>query len=238
MIDFKKFYDNICHQQLIKMYEKILFDDDILELINRFINTFSIDISNYNISENEVVDSLKYGKINPLKNNKKFLHKSLGIGSQLSQISGIYYPTEIDNYCKIVKQMKYYGRYMDDIYIINSDRNTLQKLLYEIEFICNKYGIFINHNKTQILKLDRGFTFLKIRYRFNETGHLIRIPVKDNFIREKRKLKSLKKMLDNGEIDIHLIKEQYKSWKGNMKKYDCHKIIICIDKLFKDLFIN
>lgn len=44
------------------------------------------------------------------------MRKSVGIGSQISQISGVYYPTRIDNYCKIVKGMKYYGRYMDKLF--------------------------------------------------------------------------------------------------------------------------
>ena len=39
----------------------------------------------------------------------------------------------IDNYCKIVKCMKYYGRYMDDIYIIHEDKEYLKGLLNDIQ---------------------------------------------------------------------------------------------------------
>ena len=52
--------------------------------------------------------------------------RGLGIGSQVSQICGLFYPSRIDNYCKIVKSLKYYGRYMDDIYIIHPDKKYLQ----------------------------------------------------------------------------------------------------------------
>lgn len=111
-------------------------------------------------------------------------------------------------------------------------------MLIEIDKICTNLGIFINHKKTQIFKLDKGFKFLKIQYRLTETGHLVRIPVKNTFVREKRKLKSFKRMLDNGQMTFRDIQEQYKSWRGNLLKYDCHRTLRSVDALFNDLFIK
>lgn len=238
VIDFSKFYDNILHKPLMDMYREIIDDEDIINLIAHLVDSFSIDVSNYDMKENELFDSLVYAKANTEKTGEKFINKSLGIGSQISQISGIYYPSKMDNYCKIVKGVKFYGRYMDDTYIISNSKEELKQLLDEIDKICEKLGIFINKKKTQIFRLDKGFTFLKIRYRLTETGHLVRIPVKKNFIRERRKLKSFKNMLDKGKISFRDIEEQYKSWKGNISKYDCHNTLRNMDKLFNDLFIN
>lgn len=238
VIDFSKFYDNILHKPLMDMYREIIDDKDIINLINHLVDSFSVDISNYNITENELFDSLAYAKAETEKTGEKMMHKSLGIGSQISQISGIYYPSKMDNYCKIVKGIKFYGRYMDDTYIIGNSKEELKSLLDDIDKICKKQGIFINHKKTQLFRLDKGFTFLKIKYRLTGTGHLVRIPVKKNFIRERRKLKSFKNLLDKGLIDFHDIEEQYKSWKGNIQKYDCYKSLKNLDKVFNDLFIN
>ena len=236
--DFSKFYDNILHKPLIEMYKEIIDDDDILKLIEHLVDSFSIDVSNYNMEESDLLDTLVYAKSNTLKTGEKYINKSLGIGSQISQISGIYYVHKMDNYCKIVKGMKYYGRYMDDTYIISNSKEELKQLLEDIIKICDKLGIFINRKKTQIFRLDKGFTFLKIRYRLTETGHLVRIPAKSGFIRERRKLKSFKKMLDDGKMTYREIEEQYKSWKGNIKRYDCHRALMNMDKLFADLFKN
>mgnify|MGYP001153300460 CR=1 FL=1 len=238
VIDFSKFYDNILHKPLMDMYREIIDDKDIINLINHLVDSFSVDISNYNITENELFDSLAYAKAETEKTGEKMMHKSLGIGSQISQISGIYYPSKMDNYCKIVKGIKFYGRYMDDTYIIGNNKEELKSLLDDIDKICKKQGIFINHKKTQLFRLDKGFTFLKIKYRLTDTGHLVRIPVKKNFIRERRKLKSFKNLLDKGLIDFHDIEEQYKSWKGNIQKYDCYKSLKNLDKVFNDLFLN
>lgn len=237
-IDFSKFYDNILHKPLMDMYNEIIDDEDILKLISHLVDSFSIDVSDYNIKENELFDSLIYAKSNSAKTKEKYINKSLGIGSQISQISGIYYVHEMDNYCKIVKGMKFYGRYMDDTYIISNDKEQLKSLLEDIDKICNKLGIFLNRKKTQIHRIDKGFTFLKIKYRLTETGHVVRIPVKSGFVRERRKLKSFKKMLENGQMTFKDIEEQYKSWRGNIKKYDCYNSLKNMDKLFKDLFID
>jgi hypothetical protein len=220
------------------MYKEIIKDEDILNLIAHLVDSFSIDISNYDISEKELFDSLKYAKENTETTGEKFMNKSLGIGSQISQISGIYYPTKMDNYCKIVKGIKFYGRYMDDTYILSNSKEELQQLLEDITKICDKLGIFINKKKTQIFRIDKGFTFLKIKYRLTETGHLVRAPVKNGFVRERRKLKSFKKMLDNGEMKFKDIEEQYKSWRGNLTKYNCHRALMNMDKLFNELFKN
>ena len=127
---------------------------------------------------------------------------------------------------------------MDDTYILSNNKEELKQLLEDIIVICDKLGIFINKKKTQIFRIDKGFTFLKIKYRLTDTGHLVRIPVKSNIVRERRKLKSFKKMLDNNEMTFNEIEEQYKSWRGNIAKYDCHRTLLNMDKLFNDLFLN
>jgi hypothetical protein len=57
---------------------------------------------------------------------------SLGLGSQVSQISSLFYPNKIDHFIKDRCQIKYYARYMDDMYIIHHDKLYLKTLLFEI----------------------------------------------------------------------------------------------------------
>ena len=164
--------------------------------------------------------------------------RGLSLGSEMNQTYALLCLDELDHKIKEHYHIKEYGRYMDDTYIIGNSKEELKSLLDDIDKICKKQGIFINHKKTQLFRLDKGFTFLKIKYRLTDTGHLVRIPVKKNFIRERRKLKSFKNLLDKGLIDFHDIEEQYKSWKGNIQKYDCYKSLKNLDKVFNDLFLN
>lgn len=164
--------------------------------------------------------------------------KSLGLGSQVSQVSGIMFPTEIDNYCKIVRGCKYYGRYMDDIYIIHHDKGFLLDVFEGVKEICKELELNINLKKTQVIKLKKGFNFLKMRYLYTETGHIKVIPCKRTFIREKRKLKKLYGKASMGIIKYDDVVQQYNSWRGNVNKYDAHRSIKAMDRFFKEGMTN
>lgn len=207
LIDFSKFFDSIPHKNLMDMLVERISDDKVLDLIEYLISTFDTGEK-----------------------------KSLGIGSQISQIFGIYYPTRLDNYIKIVKGCKYYGRYMDDCYIIHENKKYLQDLLSEIKQVSDDMGLKINSHKTQICRLDKGFIFLKTYYFITETGKIVKKPCKKNVTRERRKLKKLKVKIDDGATDFEDILQSYKSWRGSIKKYNSYHIIRNMDKLFGELF--
>ena len=204
--DFSKFFDSIPHDKLIESLEKHITDQKVMSLIKQFIYSFSDD------------------------------GKGLGIGSQISQICGVYYPTPIDNYCKILKQCKYYGRHMDDFYIIHNDKDFLKKLLVDVENIATELGLNLNKKKTQICRIDKGFVFLKQNIFVTESGKIVHKPYKPNVVRERRKLKSFKIKLDNKEMNLNDIVNCYKSWRGTIGKYNSYHIIKNMDKLFYKLY--
>lgn len=158
--------------------------------------------------------------------------KSLGIGSQVSQIFGIYYPTKIDTYIKVVKGCKYYGRYMDDFYVIHEDKDFLKALLREVTEISDALGLTINKKKTQICRIDKGFIFLKIYHIVTDSGRIIRKPCKKTIARERRKLK---KMYKNGVL-LDDVLESYKSWRGNILKINSYYFVKNTDELFNWLY--
>lgn len=158
--------------------------------------------------------------------------KGLGIGSQISQIAGISYLIDLDNFIKIVKGCKYYGRYMDDFYIIHEDKNYLKSLLDEIKIVVNNLGLNLNEKKTQIYRIDKGFTFLKLKTHITKTGQVIRIPCRKNIIREKRKLKKLKYK----NINFKDIYNSYLSFTGNLKRYNSFFIIKKLNNFFNSLY--
>ena len=223
-IDFSKFFDNIDHVKLFEIFRKYIDDNQIMDLINLFIITFKIDVSDLSDEDilkynNQPFDILKHNRIKAEKYGEKFLDRSVGIGSQVSQVIGLLYPTQIDNYCKIVKGMKYYGRYMDDIYIIHPSKEFLSQLLLDISDIASELGIFINIKKTQIIKITNGITFLKVRFILSDTGKVIKLPCKDKVKILKRKLRKFSQMYYNGEIKYKNVYEYYISWRNNIEKH-------------------
>lgn len=241
-IDFSKFFDNVPHAKLIEAFAKRIDDKEAVDFVAKQINSFAVDVSyltdeEYNNYDDVIFDSLKYKTVDKSKlAGNKFLFRSLGIGSQNSQISGIYYPTPIDTWCKVVRQCKFYGRYMDDIYIIHNDKDFLKSLLFEINTIARDLGLFINHKKTQIVKISKGFTFLQIKYNLTETGKILQRLTPKAFTRERRKLKKYKRLLDNGKMSYSDIEQAYASWRGNAVKFNSYRSIKNTDKLYISLF--
>lgn len=164
--------------------------------------------------------------------------KSLGLGSQVSQIAAIYFPSRLDHFVKDFKGEKYYGRYMDDLYIIHRDKAHLLQLLDEIEAVCASLKITLNRKKTRIVKLSAGLEFLKGKYILLPSGKILRRPCKDSTKRMRRKLKKFRALMDNGRMDCHDLRTAYQSWRGNYKRrFNAYHRIRFMDKLYNELFI-
>lgn len=122
---------------------------------------------------------------------EKYMRKSVNIGDQCSQIIGIFYPTPVDNFVKIVKGQKFYGRYMDDSYVIHRDREFLVQLEIEIAEKAKELGMTLNRKKTRIVKLSDYYKFLQITYSLTDTGRVIRKINPKRIVDMRRKLKKL-----------------------------------------------
>lgn len=124
---------------------------------------------------------------------------------------------------------------MDDTYIIHENKDFLRELLKKYRVITEKLGIIINTKKTQIVKLEKGFSFLQIRYNITESGKIIKRPVRKGFVRERRKLKKLAGLVNKNRMTISQIKDQYKSWRGNIIRYNCYNSVKNLDALYKSI---
>ncbi len=163
-------------------------------------------------------------------------NKSLGLGSQVSQISAISYPNKLDHYCKELLKIKYYGRYMDDTYLIHKDKEYLEYCLTKITEICSELGIKINQKKTKIVSLYEGFWFLKGKYSLLPSGKIICKADRKGCIRMRRKLKKFKVMLDRGEMKLSDIYTSYQSFRSHLLKFDSYHLVKNMDKFYKELF--
>lgn len=238
LVDFSKFFDNLIHSYARKILYEIIQDEELRSLIDQMINSFKQDVSFLDPDEyieftTGIFNSLDYRFTSKGdKTGEKYLNKSFGIGSHISQLVGILYPTEIDNYCKIVKSLKYYGRYMDDIYVIHESKDYLSNLLKDIDRISSGIGIHLNRKKTRIVPLTHDFTYLQIKYRLTDSGHLIKRLTSKNIIRERRRLKSFSNLLERGDITYKEVGVCYKSWRQNVKKFDSYATLKSMDEYF------
>lgn len=162
----------------------------------------------------------------------------LGLGSEPNQILAVALPNPIDHWAEEMAGLEATGRYMDDSYYIDMSKDKLKLVLACIEILCDDLGITINKKKTRIVKLSRGFRFLKKRFYYGPTGKVVVRPSREAITRERRKLKAMLRMLDRGEITLRQINQSYQSWRGGMLRLDAHETVLSMDRLYKELFGN
>lgn len=241
--DFSKFYDNIIHE-IAKRELLKLFDDDkfIGWLLTLIFDGLKIDVSYMTDEEyancmESTFNKNEYRKIPKEKlTGEKWMAKSVNIGDQLSQIVGIYYPYRIDNYVKYVMSQKFYGRYMDDWYVMNPDKQVLLNILDGIRTIANELGIHINEKKTRIVKISSTYKFLQIRYTLTKDGKIIKRINPDRVTAMRRKLKKLAVKVRNNEIDYDGVENMFRGWMGSFYKLMSRQQRKNLIGLYEDLF--
>lgn len=242
--DFSKFFDNLDHEKIVKAISEKIKDTCSLEFLKMVLKSFCLDFSNCSDAEIEaykngtkIINSLYFRKAN--SNTTKTVHKGVEIGSEVSQIIGVFYPScRLDNYIKIIKGCKFYGRYMDDFYIIHRDKVFLENILKDIQAISEQLGLHLNFKKTHIKPLNRTFIFLKTKYTLTDTSKVVMSLCPDTFKREAIKLRKFKKLYLNKRLTLDAIISQFKSWRGSVTRRQFHnyKAVKHLDNLFFQLF--
>lgn len=208
--DISKYFDSVDHEVLKQQIAPLLKDQpaDVIALIHQMIDSSS---------ESD---------------------KGLNLGGEPPQILAVGYLGPIDTFVKVVKGVRYYGRYMDDFFVIGHNKNELKTLLTEIGEKVAGLRLNINFKKTHIVKLRHVFVWLQTKYVITETGAVKTIPTRGKLLRERRRLKAFRRLVDKGQMTTYEAWMAYKSWRGSVKTdYNAyHNALAKMDQLFWQLF--
>jgi len=243
LTDFSGYYDNIDHALAMRMIEKYVPDEFAKKLVWQAYESYRIDVSFMSDTEYAIAKDTKFNLVQYRADGHgnedrgmKYLDKSMSVGDQTSQITAIAFPTVLDNRMKIVEKQKYYARYMDDSYLIHSDKAELQRLGRAFDYTARQCKLFINPKKTQICKISRTFIFLQYRYLLTDKGHVVVRVGKKTITRMRRKLKKLAKGVRSGKTPLAKVEELFRSWIVNyskvMSKIQAQNMI----SLYRELF--
>lgn len=244
MVDFSSYYDNIDHAEAMKMICKYENDEVARRLVWQAYDSYKVDVSYMNDEEYENAKASKHNTVEYRRarhtrrdlQGEKFLHKSLSVGDQTSQITAISFPTPIDYLAKIVKGFKYYARYMDDIYVIARTKEELVDLRNAIYAEARKLKIFINMRKTKIQSIKKSFKFMQFKYYLNSRGYVVvRINPK-TITRMRIKIKKLARFYRKGEIRFCKIQGLFQSWIANYSKHMSNLQRNHMVELYRSLF--
>lgn len=172
----------------------------------------------------------------------------LGLGSEPNQALAVAIPSPLDHLGERWRGIEASGRYMDDSYFIALDKDTLWRFLDAARALCSSLGITINERKTKVVKLTRGFTFLKKRFRFTESGRIVVTPIPKSLARERRKLRIHSRMVAEGSMTLEQAYVSYMSFRGSLERkrgdgrprfrMDVHWVVRDFDRLFVELVVG
>lgn len=155
------------------------------------------------------------------------------IGNLTSQLFANVYLNELDQFVKHELREKHYVRYMDDFIVIHHDKSHLQHIRKEVE-----KWLLINlqlktNNKTQVFPVStsagRALDF--VGYRIYATHKLLRKCTEKRF---KHKVKRLRRMYANSEIELTDIKPIIASYIGCASHTNSYNLLRCtLSKPFK-----
>ena len=125
---------------------------------------------------------------------------------------------------------------MDDGVVLSDNKEYLRLLLDESQKVAESLGLHFNLKKTRIVKMSKGFTFMKVRYRISKDGKIIKTLVHSGIVRERRKLKKIHRKVLKGELTLDDAYNSMQSWLAHAKIARSYHSVKSMMKLYDDLF--
>lgn len=152
------------------------------------------------------------------------------IGNQSSQLLALLYLDDFDHWLRDDLGLVY-GRYMDDFYIISSDKLLLREILKKIEAYIKPLGLRLN-GKTQIFPLKNGIDFLGFHTYLTSTGKVVRKVRAKSIDNMKRKIRKFRGLVDRGKMTLESVSQSYASWTGHISHGNTYHLRQNMDAYF------
>lgn len=216
-IDISKYFYNINHSKLLDMVSEKIKDKEVINFLKNILDSTNYQYINEDINrvvseEKEYVMGKNISKLDKIKLCTELdsipLYKKgygLPIGNYSSQILAVFYLNKVDHYIKEKLMCKYYIRYMDDLIILDNDKDRLLSIFKSISDKLIEYDLCVN-KKSRIYNLKYGINFLG--YSFKVIDKLLIKYRSDTFKRASKRIKCLLK------YDISMYYKSIASYNG------------------------
>ena len=155
--------------------------------------------------------------------------KGLPLGNQINQGLALLYLDGMDKLIKYELKIAFYGRYMDDFYLIHENRDYLKHCLDVITKYLSTLDLTTN-GKTQIFPLKNGVNYLGFHTYLTEKGKVIRKLKNQNTRNAQRKFLKMRKLVFEGRLSKEKFLNSYTSWKSHISHGNCYRLSVEMDK--------
>lgn len=192
--DIKHYFEEVDHNILISIVQRKVKDEKIIWLIKQILSNNA--------------DSLG-GRTT----------KGMPLGNHTSQFFANLYLNELDQFVKHELKAKYYIRYVDDFVILSYSTKKLQEYMDKINmFLKEELILELHPDKSKILNLNQGIQFLGFKIFPNH-----KIPRKTNLRKFQSKLKELKILYKEKQLNREQVVECLEGWMAYAKQGNTYK---------------
>ena len=216
-------------EQMLAFYKRYGRDGYILKCdVKKFF---------YNISHEQLKDIVCYYFEDPdiVRLCELFIDstegKGLPLGNQINQGFALLYLDGMDKLVVGELGIEYYGRYMDDFYLIHPSKEYLKYCLEVIREYLDTLDLELN-SKTQIFPFKNGIDYLGFHTYVTDDGKAIRRVRNENKRNAWRKYIRMAKLVAAGRLDRKKFDESFQAYKSHLSKGNCYYLLI---KLLNDI---
>lgn len=148
----------------------------------------------------------------------------LGLGSQISQISALFYMANLDQYIKRTLGCKYYVRCADDAVVICHNRDEARNIFDLIKQFAAKDKFVFNEKKSKIVPLHCGVPFLHRRF-YVQKGRSFSIPDQKTSRECIKRIRQICAGVRKGRLSPLLLYQSFQSWVSHLNNDQAQRII-------------
>lgn len=160
--------------------------------------------------------------------------KGLPLGNQINQGFALLYLDGMDKLITGELGIEFYGRYMDDFYLIHHDKAYLQECLQAITLYLETLDLKLN-GKTQIAPFKNGLNFLGFHTYVTSTGKVIRKVKNENRRNAQRKYRRMAKLVAVGKLPREKLDASYGAYLNHISHGNCHNLKRAMDVMIRSI---
>ena len=160
--------------------------------------------------------------------------KGIPLGNQINQGFALLYLDGMDKLIKGELGIEYYGRYMDDFYLIHPSKEYLKYCLNVIREFLKTLDLTLN-GKTQIFPFKNGVSYLGFHTYISHNGKVIRRLKNQNKRNAQRKFLRMAKLVTAGKLPIEKFNTSYQAWKNHISHGNCCRLGKTMDEKINEI---
>ena len=160
--------------------------------------------------------------------------KGIPLGNQINQGFALLYLDGMDKLIKWELGIEYYGRYMDDFYLIHPSKEYLKYCREIIVAYLETLELTVN-GKTQIFPFKNGVSYLGFHTYITPEGKPIRKLKNQNKRNARKKFLRMAKLVAEGKLPKEVFMASYGAWKNHISHGNCYKLGLAMDNRIAEI---